>query len=145
LRSLGNVRDRRGSLKAGENGFGGGLRLNGGHGRGFSGAHGGAGLSGQHITVTGGLGIARGYPGGCLGGDAAGCVALGRYGAECRGLAFASIMFGDAAVYFLFPGKRVVDLLCRLSQSSCIPSYAARGSLDQAQCRFFDPRNPLHP
>jgi hypothetical protein len=97
------VGDRRGSLKAGENGFRGGLRLNGGHGRGFSGAHGGTGFSGQHFTITGGLGVARGYASGSLGSDTAGCVVLRRRSAAGLGLAFASIMFSDAAVYFLFP------------------------------------------
>jgi hypothetical protein len=51
-------------------------------------------------------------------------------------------MFGYAAVDFLLPGKRIVDFLCWLSQSSCIPSYAARGSLDQAQCRSFRSAKP---
>jgi len=59
-------------------------------------------------------------------------------------LAFASIMFGDPAVYFLFPGKRVVDLLCRLSQSSCIPSYAAKAHSTKPNAAFRSAK-PLHP
>jgi hypothetical protein len=117
--------------------------LNGSHGRGFSGAHGSTGFSGQHFTITGGLGIAGSYPGRSFRGGAAGCVALGRYALTCSCLAFASLMFGDAAVYFLFPCKRVVGLLCRLSQSSRIPSCAARGSFDLAQYRSFRSAKPI--
>ena len=94
---------RRG-LQPGQHGFSGGLCIERRPGRSLGGAHGGAGLLGQHFAEAGRLGIARGHARSRLRGPAARNVQrLLRRRRPSRGSVFAALVRGKALVHFLLP------------------------------------------